>query len=271
MKDLALQEALTLLDICPVAMLLLDGDGRIRACNRALAALTGSSVTSLCATTPDDLIAPLLGSGTVVNWIDAEGNEHWLAVQTTGLDDMPGSQVRFFLDITEQLRLKRECDALAAELQETALRDEHLSSLLSRHGLLVALQPLVARTRRYNTPLSLITLGIEAGAGDAQDAALRQITGLLRDQTRWADLIGCNAGRDFVIILQETNRDAALLLVEKLAARIERLNAGGAMQLQACYGITECTKNDDAETLLERAEAALAEARHNDSGRSIAI
>ncbi len=271
MKDLALHEALTLLDICPVAMLLLDGDGSIRACNRALAALTGSSVDSLCSTMPDELLAPLLGTGTVVNWIDSDGNGHWLAVQTVDLGDAPGSQVRFYLDVTEQLRLKQERDELAMELQESALQDDRITSLLSRHGLLVALRPLVARTRRYNTPLSLVTLGIDTATADERVTALQRIAALLRDQTRWADLVGCNADCDFILILQETSRDAALQLVEKLAGHIERIRSEDNGALTACYGITECQKNDDAESLLERVEAALAEARRNDSGRSIAL
>ena len=272
MKNLALREALTLLDTCPVAMLLLDGNGRIRACNKSLANLTGSGVEELCDSAPNELIAPLLGTGTVVHWIDSDGNEHWLAVQIASLDDAPGSQVRFYLDITEQLRLKRERDELASALRDSALQDSRLASLLSRHGLMVALNPLVARTRRYNTPLSIVTMGIETGQDGLQDPVWRRVAALLRDQTRWADLVGCNADRDFILILQETSRDAALLLVEKLAGHIGRMDHDlNSAALQACYGITECNKNDDADSLLERAEAALAEARQNDSGRSIAI
>jgi GGDEF domain-containing protein len=273
MKDITLNEALTLLDSCPMAMLLQDGDGRVRACNRAFTALTGTSTESITGSVqPDDLIAPLLGSGTVIHWITANGDERWLTVETVSIDDSPGSMARFYLDITEQMRLRKTCDALAGELSEQSIHDGHLPSLLSRNGILVSLEPLVARSRRYNSPLTIVTMGISSEPESARDQALLRTVAVLKDQTRWADLVGCNNAHDFILILQETSQDAALQLLEKLDERMESLNASSSDDsLQACYGITQCQKNDSAAELLERAESALAEARINDSGRSIAV
>ena len=83
--------------------------------------------------------------------------------------------------------------------------------------------------------------------------------------------MGCNASHDFILVLQETTQDSALILVDKLAAQIDRVNATAATPVSACYGVTQCQKNDDAVSMLERAESALTEARRNDSGTSIAI
>jgi GGDEF domain-containing protein len=272
MKDLVLHEALTLLGVCPVPMLLLNDSGHIRACNKAFASLTGSNVETLTEPRqPDDLILPLLGDSTVLHWIMPDGVERWLAVEHHEIDDSPGNSVRFYIDITEQLRLRKERDALASELQGITLHDHEFVSLLSRYGLQTALEPLVARCRRYNSPLSVIALGIRSEPGSARNMVLRRITTLLRDQTRWADLVGCNEARDIILILQETSQDAALLLIDKLATHIERMNAGASCMAQACFGVTQCQKNDDAVSLLERAEDALQEAYRNDTGRSIAV
>jgi GGDEF domain-containing protein len=272
MKDLVLHEALTLLGVCPMPMLLQDHKGHIRACNKAFACLSGASVEALTeARQPDDVILPLLGDSTVVHWIMPDGSERWLAVESFEVGDSPGNHVRFYIDITEQLRLRNERDALASELLKSALHDRQFTSMLSRHGLLVSLDPLVARSRRYNSPLTVVALGIRSEPQSAHAMALRHMATLLRDQTRWADLAGCNDAHDFILILQETTQDSALLLVDKLDLHIARMNAGAAFTLNAHYGVTECQKNDDAASLLERAEAALQEAHHNDSGRSIAI
>jgi len=265
MTDLELQKALALLDECPVAMLLTGSDGNILGCNQAFSALVGADVATL----PAELLAPLLGQGTLVDWVMPDGDQRWLSVETTAIGEMPGSSARFYIDVTEKLRLRKECDSLAERLRKQALRDERLTGLLSRHGVLVSLEPLVARSRRYNSPLSVIVMGIDTDLD--RDQALTRIAFLLRDQTRWADLVGCNGTHDFIMILQETSQDSALQLVEKLAAHIEHMNAASGEQLAACYGITQCQKNDDVESLLERAEAALAEARNNESGTSIAL
>jgi diguanylate cyclase (GGDEF)-like protein len=270
MKDISIQEAQALLDICPVAMLLVGDSGNLRGFNRAFAALVGgSAATLLDASQPDGLLTPLLGTDTIVNWIMPDGDERWLAVETVTIDDMPGVNARFYLDITEKLRLKKERDALALELQEQSLKDPLLTSLLSRHGILLTLGPLVARSRRYNSPLSIVTMKIEADR--EREKALTKIAFLLNDQTRWADVVGCDAGHDFIMILQETTQDSALLLVEKLAGNMARMNAAGGNQIRSYYGVTQCQNNDNAESMLERAESALTEARQNDTGTSIAL
>jgi PAS domain-containing protein len=271
MKDIPLQEALRLLDMAPQPMLLQENNGTLRGCNRAFRALAGVDTDSAADLALDPgLLQPLLGTSTVVNWIMPDGEERWLAIEVIEIPDMPGTQARFYTDITEKLRLRHERDALREELEEQTLYDTRMSSLLSRRGVLFSLAPLVARSRRYNNPLSIITLSVSSGATD-RSSALADITALLRDQTRWADLVGLNDSEAFILVLQETTRDAALELVEKLAARIEHMNDGEAQQLVACYGITDCQSHDDADSLLDRAEQALAEAGQGDSGRTVAL
>ena len=112
-------------------------------------------------------------------------------------------------------------------------------------------------------------MGLEAG--DAGGQARVQVSYLLKDQTRWADLVGCNSDGAFILILQETTQDSALLLVDKLSAHLRRISQDHETTIDACYGVTQCQKNDDAETILERAEHALIEARNNQSGTAIAV
>lgn len=262
--------AANLLDECPLALLLTDADGRVQGFNRAFAGLLGEAAADLdlaAGTLHDEaLLAPLLGPATLINWIMPDGGERWLAVETTVL---AGMTARFYQDVTETLRLKQERDRCKTELRAQSLRDADLSSLLSRHGVLVSLEPLVARSRRYNSPLSVVVMGPHTGP--VHDALHRKLSYLLRDQTRWADLVGTNEQRDFILILQETTQDAALQLVEKLSAHLGHLGDGQGAAPTACFGVTSCQKNDDAESLLERAEGALREARGNHCGTTIAV
>ncbi|MGB5439529.1 MAG: diguanylate cyclase [Gammaproteobacteria bacterium] len=268
MKDLKLNEALTLLDSCPIAMLLIGGDNIIRDCNQAFTALTGVISGTLDSAMQQELLAPLLGDGGIINWVTPNGDEHWLSLETVALGDT-GTTARFYQDITEKLRLKKERDAFATELSEQSLKDKRLTSLLSRHGILVSMGPLVARSRRYNSPLSVIGMSIDSV--EERETVLRRISLLLKDQTRWADLVGCNTEGDFILVLQEATRDSALQLVEKISARLAAANADSPEPVLACYGIAECDKNDDAASLLERAESAMAEAHNKESRTSIAM
>ncbi len=268
MKDISPNEALQLLDISPQPVLLLENTGAIRTFNQAFRTLVSDDAAGTGDISMDAaLLAPLLGTSTVVNWVMPSGDERWLAIEVI---ELPGIQARFYTDITEKLRLRHERDALKKELGEQTLYDLRNSSLLSRRGILISLAPLVARARRYNSPLSIITLSINTTEDRTADA-LSDMTALLRDQTRWADLLGRHTNDTFILVLQETTRDAALLLVEKLAAGVERMNTNEAQPLSACYGITECQKNDNAESILERAEQALVEAGSNETGRAIAL
>ena len=271
MNSLTIEEASALLDACPLAILLLDASGRIRACNRAFAGVTGvvpgTGVAEPEALRQEGLLEPLLGSGTLVNWIMPDGDERWLAVETRALAGTPAGTARFYIDVTEKLRLRKERDGMRAELKLLSLKDETLTSLMNRRGLLHALEPLVARSRRYDSPLSIIAMGIEVP--QERQKLLVRISYLLRDQTRWADLLGCNDDHDFLLILQETTRESALRLVEKLIAQLERISASASSPVNACYGVTHCLRDDDAESLLERAEAALGEARTQQNGTVI--
>jgi GGDEF domain-containing protein len=272
LNSLTLEEAVTLLDTCPLAVLLLDAGGQVHACNRAFAVLTctnpDAGLAELEALRREGLLAPLLGAGTLVNWIMPDGDERWLAVETRPLAGTRGDgTARFYVDVTEKLRLRKERDGLREELKQCTLKDEILTSLLNRRGLLYSLEPLVARSRRYDSPRSVIAMGIDVQ--QERRKLLVRIAYLLRDQTRWADLLGCNDAHDFVLILQETPRDSALQLIAKLGDHMERIGAGESAPFHACYGVTHCRREDDAESLLERAEAALGKARAGHAGTVI--
>jgi len=187
----------------------------------------------------------LLGEATIINWIMPDGDERWLAVEAVAIGDA-NVIARFYLDVTEKLRLKKERDALAVELSEQALHDERLTGLLSRYGILVTMGPMVARSRRYNSPLSIIAMSVDNDYNsplsiiamsvdneEDRDAVLHKLSFLLKDQTRWADLVGCNSTRDFILVLQETSRDSALQLVEKLSARLAALSEDAAEPILA--------------------------------------
>lgn len=271
MKNIPLTDAMALLESCPLAMLI-EEQGCIGYFNRAFAELLGAAAAGVVrGAAPDPMITPLLQANSLLNWIMPDGTERWFAIETVAPGDRPELRLHFYHDRTEQLRLKKERDELTGRLESQSMRDVRLPGLLSQYGLRATLEPMVSRCRRYNHPLSVVAMSLVTNPQDAREDAVRKVAHMLKDQTRWADLIGCNEGQDFILVLQETTQDAAMQLVEKLAAHVNELGESLDATMHTCFGITQCQKNDDAEALLERAEAALLEARNNDSGRSIAM
>ncbi len=194
---------------------------RLQSCLRLLVDETG--IVSLDHVQHDSSLAPLLGLERAVNWIMPDGDVRWLKVESVVLDNSSGISARFYHDITEKLRIRKERDALAAELRELSLRDERLPSLFSQHGILVSLEPLVARSRRYNCPLSVVAMGIESR--NTAQPMLAAVAAVLKNQTRWADLVGCNNRHDFILVLQESTQDSALQLIDKLSSQLSITNS----------------------------------------------
>ncbi len=179
--------------------------------------------------------------------------------------------VYYYLDISELHGAYQERDKLAEELSRLTTRDP-LTGLPNRQALMQGLEPLVSRSRRYENPLSVIRLRIakpsaldqQYGAG-LGDQALVRVSQLLRDQMRWADLIGRYADDEFLLILPETTGDAAASLVEKLSQRLATLTlktpTGKAVDIDFRFGSAQWKKGDDAGLLLQSAADAMPPAR----------
>jgi diguanylate cyclase (GGDEF)-like protein len=169
-------------------------------------------------------------------------------------------KVRLYTDISRQVELEQLRNSLDEQLSQSILTDR-ITGLLNQRGVMLALEPQVARSRRYNSPMAIIMMDLSGGADDER---LRvQVAGLLKDQLRWADLVGCSEQREFILVLPETTGEAALRLAEKLTRRVEEMadRDNGSGSVNTCYGVTDWRRSDSAATLLGRAAQALSQAR----------
>lgn len=269
MKDtLALEQALALLDNGPDPLLLFDADDRVIAGNAALRALLGPHTADLlghsAAELADGPLQPLLsGSGTFA-FLGADQRHGYFAAQDLRLPPgAPAVRARLLRDVTDSEHLHAETERLQAELQAQALHDP-ITGLLNRRGLMVALEPQVSRSRRYDSPLSLVIM--DAYADNGANDTLARISRILKDQLRWADVIGCSENHEFIMVLPETRGDDALRLTEKLNKRLAREFRDAPVW--AAYGVVEWQKTDNASTLLRRAQTALDQAHAARDGRS---
>ena len=274
LDKLNLDQALALIDNAPDGALLFDEQGRVLAVNGALRRLLGAAATDrLLGRVPGDLagdpLQVLLVAIDNFAFMGADLHPRYFAPQDLRLPPgTPATRARLLRDVTEVEHLRAENERLQSELAAQSLYDA-ITGLLNRRGLMVALEPQVSRSRRYNSPLSLVIMDVY-GVG-AESEFLVRVSQILKDQLRWADMVGCSEDREFIMVLPETRRDDALSLTEKLTERLAREmpESTGAW---AAYGVVEWQKTDNSTTLLRRAQAALAQARtRRDAGAAVAL
>ncbi len=254
--------ALQLLQSGPTGILLVNGQGRIRWLNETLLGWLGMTSAELVGkdlhTLPHPELQQLLLCGERLHLQPHLGPERWLSCKQVALDGRPSHSlvVHYFLDDTPQ-------EHLSHQLREQSLSDT-LTGLPNRRALMLALEPQVSRCRRYNSQLSVVLMAINGSGGpdnNTLDTQRLAVSRLLKDQLRWADLIGCSDEGEFILVLPETSEDDAQKLVQKLSGQLTQLHGNNVSRFSACFGIAAWRKSDDASALLRRASLALAETR----------
>src|SRR5260370_34785843 len=119
--------------------------------------------------------------------------------------------------------------------------------------------------RRTHQPLSLVMLDLDrfkqlndTAGHDAGDAALRKLADCFRHEIRGVDSACRFGGDEFALILPQAYSEGALLVAERLRARIEQIEIPGFGSLSASIVIaTIPTHTRSAATLTWPPPAAL--------------
>jgi len=255
----------------PIGVLILDKTGHITWLNQALETLLAIKRDQLIGkdeASVDPNWRSLLFSPEPTLLLEATANhpDRWLQTWRSKLN-VAGGTLHYYADITDLQKIREDRARLSEKLAQHVTRDS-ITGLPNRQALLQGLEPLVSRSRRYHNPLSVIRLRIdnlqdidtEFGMGNG-DIALTAVTQMLKDQMRWADLIGRFDRDEFLLVLPETNYEAATQLLEMLRQRLAELTpasrTGLPITLAAQFGVAGWMLGDDRAKLLRRAREML--------------
>ncbi|WP_149194664.1 diguanylate cyclase domain-containing protein [Luteimonas suaedae] len=165
------------------------------------------------------------------------------------------------------------------ELSETAQHDA-LTALPSRTRLLDRLASAIAFARRHGTRIALLFLDLDdfkqindnlghAVGDEVLKLAAQCLSGVVREE----DTVSRYGGDEFLILLTEVSHasDAALVADKVIAALAAPSRVGDhVLRLSASIGISVYPGDgEDAETLIERADAAMYRAKRLGSGSAV--
>ena len=98
-----------------------------------------------------------------------------------------------------------------------------LTGALNRQALLGRLEEELERAARYQRPCSIVLVDLDhfkrvndTHGHAAGDAVLREVASVLISNVRGVDLVGRYGGEEFMIVMPETDADAAAASAEKL-------------------------------------------------------
>jgi two-component system, cell cycle response regulator len=158
-----------------------------------------------------------------------------LAVETmkAGAADFitrPFNNEQIKITIIKVLETKR-LQKLAGEREfykQLSNRDE-MTGLANYRSCHETLEKETERAKRYNRPLTIMMIDIDdfKGCNDtyghlAGDAAMMQIAGLIKAQTRTSDVVARYGGEEFMVILPEATIDEASFVAERIRQAIEK-------------------------------------------------
>jgi diguanylate cyclase (GGDEF)-like protein len=128
-------------------------------------------------------------------------------------------------------RLRASFGRLAERLTEawTLATVDVLTGVLNRQALFARLEAELERASRYGHELSVVLVDLDhfkrlndSHGHAAGDVVLHEVAEVLRTNVRGADVVGRYGGEEFMVILPETDVDAAASLAEKLRRLVAR-------------------------------------------------
>lgn len=136
----------------------------------------------------------------------------------------------------------------------------------------------IASARRYKAPLAVIALNIDDFRAIAQkysylicDEVIVEVSKILKTGMRSSDLLFRWVGHMFVMILPHTDLDGALIATGKYKSDIENHEFEEVGKITCSFGVIEYEEGDGIDTIIKRAEAALAKARDNGGNQAVGM
>jgi len=168
------------------------------------------------------------------------------------------------------------------EINQQAVKQamtDHLTGVLNRRGLFVALKPLIYLARRNCHPIGVMMADIDnfkmindTYGHQVGDRVLAGVAKRLRERLRASDIVGRYGGEEFLLLLTPIDPANLLRIGEEIRRDIEELSEGQppvTLSIGAAHSLLGEHVEKELERLIGEADGALYEAKRTGKNRVV--
>ena len=178
-------------------------------------------------------------------------------------------------NLIENKKVYEQAKKQQQELTKLAMTDQ-LTGLYNRHSLFDIGPKYLSDARRHKFSVSLLVIDLDHfksindthghGVGDF---VLKEIGQVLNQNCRNEDFVARFGGEEFVMVISHCDIDFALTKAESIRRSIEESQPNG-LTITASIGAVALTQDDDFESLFDKADKALYEAKETGRNKVVA-
>lgn len=194
------------------------------------------------------------------------------------IEDEYGDVLTFLVSITKGMYKRQEVLLISAYditaqkkaenvLKNLAVKDE-LTKLYNRHFLELTIEDEIAKSDRYDYPISIAILDIDdfkkindKWGHPVGDIVLKEIADILKQESRKSDYQIRIGGEEFIILMPYTNIEGAYIVAEKIRKTIEDNVNTIVGSYTASFGVAQRKTGESYLELYNRIDEALYKAK----------
>lgn len=149
-----------------------------------------------------------------------------------------------------------------------------LTNTNNRYSLMKIFSSEIARSHRYNTPLSIIMVDIDffkkvndTYGHKAGDTVLISLANLMKKNLRDIDILGRYGGEEFLIILPNTPLDDSKKFADRLRQEVDGFIFDTVGNITISIGLAELKANENFDELFTRVDNLLYKSKNNGRNR----
>lgn len=165
-------------------------------------------------------------------------------------------------DITSRIEMEKTLKKLATV--------DSLTEIYNRYKIDDAINIQIARYQRYKEPFSILMFDIDyfkdvndRYGHDVGDKVLKALSQLISSNIRVTDMVGRWGGEEFIVILEDTKKEEAYMIAQKLRKLVEAYIIEDKYHITISIGVAEYEEGDSREDLVKKADEALYRAKEN--------